>query len=507
MSIDLKFYYQLVIRRLPVMAVIFTLCAGLGVALAMTLPPRYTADAKLVVESAQIEANDNNNSRRDNDTEASQHLQIIRQRLSTRANMVDIANKFRVFRGEGNLSPDEVVERMRDQTDIKISAGRNRATLMEISFTSDRAKISSDVVNELVTLVLSEDAEIRGDGSRQTLEFYIRQVERLDQQLAKQSAEIVAFKEANKDALPDSLQYRLDRRATLQERVNLSIRDRASLTDQRDRLILIGSESGQANLPLTAEEELLRQYHAELVEWEVVLDGKTNPKVKVLKAKIAELERRIAEDDSPEQSAAKSVLDLQLAEIDSRIAFIDEEIKRGEAELEELRVAIEATPSVANRLEQLDREYANTQTLYNRAVADRADAQTGDQIVVDNKDQRVTVIEQATPPSAPTSPNRKLIAGGGVFAGTALAGFFFFLTELLNRTIRRPVDLMRGLGVQPLATIPYLEEESVRRRRRAMKTILVAGILIAIPVGLWALHTFYLPLELVIEQVLDRVGL
>ena len=198
---------------------------------------------------------------------------------------------------------------------------------------------------------------------------------------------------------------------------------------------------------------------------------------------------------------------MQLAEIDSRIAFIDEETKRGEDELEELRIAIEATPSVANRLEQLEREYVNTQTQYTRAVAERAAAQTGDQIVANNKDQRVTVIEQATPPSAPTSPNRKLIAGSGVFAGSALAALFFVLTELLNRTIRRPVDLMRGLGVQPLATIPYLEEESVRRRRRALKTILVVGILIAIPIGLWAIHTFYLPLELVIEQVLDRVGL
>lgn len=504
MNFDLKFYYQLVIRRLPVMAVIFTLCAGIGVALAMTMPPKYTADARLVVEGAQIATNTR---RPQDDTEASQHLQIIQQRLMTRANLVDIANKFRVFRGEGNLSPDEVVERMRDQSEIKISAGRNRATFMSIAFTSNRAKISSDVVNELVTLVLAEDAEIRGVGSRQTLEFFVQQVQRLDEELAKQSAEIVAFKEANKQALPDSLQYRLDRRATLQERLNLSIRDRASLMDQRDRLVALGQDSTPQAVPLTAEEQLLQQYKAELVEWEVVLSGNSNPKVEVLKAKISELERRIAEMPPPEQSEASSVLDLQLAEIDSRIAFIDEEIERGEAELEQLRVAIEATPSVANRLEQLEREYVNTQTLYNRAVADRATAQTGDQIVVNNKDERVTVIEQASPPSAPTSPNRKLIAGGGVFAGSGLAALFFVLTELLNRTIRRPVDLVRGLGVQPLATIPYLEEESIRRRRRALKTILVAGILIAIPIGLWAIHTFYLPLELVIEQVLDRVGL
>ena len=504
MNFDLKFYAQLVIRRLPVMAVIFTLCAGVGVALAMTMPPKYTADARLVVEGAQISAS---NARNNDDTEASQHLQIIRQRLMTRANLVDIANKFRVFRGEGNLSPGDVVDLMREQTNINISAGRNRATFMTISFTSSRAKISSDVVNELVTLVLAEDAELRIDGSRQTLEFYVQQVERLDEELSQLSAEIVAFKEANKESLPDSLQYRLDRRATLQERVNLAIRDRASLSDQRDRLNTLRNNERPQVVPLTAEEQLLQQYKGELVEWEVVLKGNSNPKVEVLKAKIAELERRIAEMPVPEEAEASSVLELQLAEIDSRIAFIDEEIKRGEDELEELRIAIEATPSVANRLEQLEREYVNTQTQYTRAVAERAAAQTGDQIVANNKDQRVTVIEQATPPSAPTSPNRKLIAGSGVFAGSALAALFFVLTELLNRTIRRPVDLVRGLGVQPLATIPYLEEESVRRRRRALKTILVVGILIAIPIGLWAIHTFYLPLELVIEQVLDRVGL
>ena len=504
MSSDIKFYYQLLIRRLPVMIVIFTLCAGVGVALALTMPPRFTADARLLVESAQIPGELAESTVQ---IEDSKQLQIIQQRLMTRSNLVDIANKFGVFRGEGNLTPDEIVEQMRELTDIRTSAGRDRASLMNISFTSSNARASADVVNEFVTIVLSEDAEIRADGSRETLAFFMQQTQRLDDQLSKQSAEIVAYKEANKDALPESLQYRLNRRATIQERMNLSLRDRASLVDQRDRLLAIGLENGQQTVALSAEEQLLLQYKSELVEWEVVLSSGTNPKVEVLKAKIAELERRI--ENSPENGVdtVSSVLDLQLSEIDSRIKFIDQEIERSEAELVTLRTAIEATPSVANRLDQLEREYQNTQTLYNRAVADRAAAQTGEQIEVNKKGARFTVIEQAVEPSSPTSPNRKLIAGGGVFAGSALAAVFFVLTELLNRSIRRPIDLTRSLGVQPLATIPFIEEESVRRRRRALKTIFVVGILIAIPVGLWALHTFYLPLELLIEKVLDRVGL
>ena len=140
-------------------------------------------------------------------------------------------------------------------------------------------------------------------------------------------------------------------------------------------------------------------------------------------------------------------------------------------------------------------------------MASRAAARTGADIEAGSKSERVRTLEYAVKPNSPTSPKRKLIAGGGVLAGTALASLFFILAELLNRAIRRPVDLVRGLGVQPLATIPYIEEEGVKRRRRALKTILVVGTLIAIPTVLWAIHTYYLPLDLLIEKAMTQAGL
>ena len=123
------------------------------------------------------------------------------------------------------------------------------------------------------------------------------------------------------------------------------------------------------------------------------------------------------------------------------------------------------------------------------------------------KGERVVLIEQAAIPQRPNSPNRKLIAGGGVFAGSGLAAVFFVLTELVNSAIRRPGDLVKGLGVQPLATIPFIEEASVRRRRRILKILFILFVLTAIPFGLWSLHTYYLPLDLLFERVLERVGI
>ena len=159
------------------------------------------------------------------------------------------------------------------------------------------------------------------------------------------------------------------------------------------------------------------------------------------------------------------------------------------------------------RLEELEREYENTQSLYNEAASARAKAQTGEQIEFSSKGERVSVIEQAAVPNAPTWPKRKLIAGGGVFAGAALAAVFFVLTELLNRTIRRPIDLMRGLGVQPLATIPYIELPGDRKKRRFTNGFIVFLIIAAIIAALWTVHTQYLPLDLLFDRFVEQLGL
>ncbi len=54
MNSDIRFYWSLLLRRLPVMTVIFGICAAIGLGLALTLPPRYEASASLLVESPQI---------------------------------------------------------------------------------------------------------------------------------------------------------------------------------------------------------------------------------------------------------------------------------------------------------------------------------------------------------------------------------------------------------------------------------------------------------------------
>ena len=52
--LDLRFYFALLLRRLPYFLIFTVAGAAVGVTLALTLPPSFEAQARLVVESEQI---------------------------------------------------------------------------------------------------------------------------------------------------------------------------------------------------------------------------------------------------------------------------------------------------------------------------------------------------------------------------------------------------------------------------------------------------------------------
>ena len=142
MNPDIRFYLALAVRRLPVMMVLFLMGAGIGLGLALTLPPKFVATARLLVESAQISGDFVTSTVQ---TSSDKQLQIIEERLMTRANMIDVANKYNVFENREEMDPNTVFEVMSALTDIQVRAGdRRRVTIMTISFESGDPRIAAD---------------------------------------------------------------------------------------------------------------------------------------------------------------------------------------------------------------------------------------------------------------------------------------------------------------------------------------------------------------------------
>ena len=490
----------------------------------MKLPATWSTSARLLVEAPQIPSNMVASTVQ---ISAVEQLDIIQQKLLTRANLIDIANKFDVFEDTAAMGPDRVVREMQGATRIRRTTGRNQATLLVISFSARSGQIAAGVVNEYVTLALEENADIRVSRAETTLSFFQQEVDRLNQELSRQSAKIASFRSENLDALPEDQNYRQGRQALLQERLSRLERDLASAQQQRVDMVEIFEATGSVTTstqaaPLSREEQQLATVSAEL-DRALQVYSEQHPIVVRLLARVVDLEAAVAaqlaiasqqtdldtaqEPEAQQMTPERAMLQASLTEIDGRIKLLETGIVETTAALEQLQNAIGRSASIGIELATLDREYTNLQGRYNSAVNNLNSARMSERIETTAQGQRITVIENANVPRAPTGPNRSRIVMMGIATGFALACAYFVALELLNRTVRRPAELLSRFNVAPIAIIPYMENRRERILRRGGILLATVVALLGVPLTLWYIDTNYLPLELVVQRGLARLGL
>lgn len=517
MNSDIRFYLSIFMRRLPLFAAVAGSISAAAIVVSLQLPAQYQSSALLLVESPQIPTNLAASTVQ---TDAGEQLEIMEQRLLTRANLLDIADEFDVFAGRGTIFPDQIVREMRQRTQFNARSGRNRATLFTISFESENPETAAAVVNSYVTRVLDDNVELRTARAGDTMEFFEQEVARLGADLERQSARILEFKNRNINALPENLNFRLQRLSSIRERVVQIDQEIDGLGQQRERLILVFNATGNVSEGLaqqSPEQQELAALQDELAD-ALSVYSEQNPRVRLLKARVDALEARVADaatasETNPATAASEStvapatVLDIQLLEIDSRVERLEEQRERLVEETQQLQTSIDATPANAVALEALERQYANLQSQYDGALRRQAAAETGERIETLSKGERISVLNQPVVSREPTSPNRPKIAAAGTGAGIMLASALVVLLELLNRSIRRPVDITRGLGIVPLATLPMIRTPGETIRRRSLIALLFLALVVGVPAILYYIHVAIMPLDLAIDRIMARFGL
>lgn len=267
---------------------------------------------------------------------------------------------------------------------------------------------------------------------------------------------------------------------------------------------------------LTPLQQRLEAARQALSDAELIYSA-TNPKLLMLEARVKQLEDQASaeavaasglttEVEDQQLSQQEAQFRAQISDLDSQIALLQSESEELNAEIAELEALILEAPANGVGLSKLQRDFNNTQGQYNTAVARLSQAATGERIELLAKGQRISVIEQAIRPERPTSPNRPMIMMGGVAAGMFTGLAVILLMELLNKSIRRPVELTNKLGITPIAVLPYVRTDREIFVKRMMVFGAIAFFIIFIPIGMYAVHTLVVPLETILEPFLNRVG-
>ncbi len=507
-NIDLKFYFAVFLRRLPYFAVIVALVAAVGVTIAAILPPTYRSSASMLVEPQQIPGELAQTTVEVNPYE---QAQIIEQRIMTGTNLLELAERIGLYADAPEMTSGAMVGDIRgriefigfepDETQMR---GLPGATIIGVAFEAPTAEFAVLGANELVNLVLAENVRLRTDRAGDTSEFFQAEVDRLAGEIERQAARIAEMKTANVDALPDSLAARRAQQQREQERLLALEREEAALRNQRATVLWVFERTGRASAlgALSPEEQELEGLQSQLRQQRTIYSA-TSPQVRILETRIAALEDLVAEqrtaravpDADGNATAPASELEVELAPIDARLEFIGQDKALIEQTLAELDASVAATPTNEMTLSSLERGLANLTSQYQAAVANLGQASIGERIEVLSKGERFSLIEPPTEPGSPASPNRVLIASAGVVGGVGLGLGFVMLLELLNRSIRRPVEIADRIGAQPFATIPYIRTRREKRWKRGVITTTLLVIAIGIPLALLAVHTLYMPLD------------
>ena len=509
MKSNLSFYFAVFLRRIHYFLIVFLTVAAISITLARILPPSYYSEARLVVEPPVIDTSSGRP--QPGQLGAAEELQIIEEQLMTRQNLLDIARRENAFENMGDMTADEIVAKMVKKTSITRIAGRGQATLMYVGFSSTDPKKAATIVNDYVSLILKNNAAEKLARANSKLEFFQRETDRLGALLQDQSAKITEFKNSNIDALPDTLNYRLSQQTTLQDQLNTIQRQLANLQEQRRNLVDLFNATGQVGNAsgnnLSPEQKTLIKLQDQLRQALAVYSPE-NPKVKLIQKQIEQQKAIVAGQISAGSGGTNnpnSLLDINLASIDSQIKILEDQHKQVTDQLAKLKDSIDRTPANAIKLGELDREYQNTQRQYNTAVANLSQASINERVQSDSKGQRIAVIEPPTVPNKPAKPNRLLIAVGGTLFGAFLGAALIALLELLNNSIRRPTEITKQLGITPIATVPYIRTPMELVMRRAVLSLVFVVVVIGIPAALYAIHTYYMPLDLIYDKLAHKI--
>jgi hypothetical protein len=129
--------------------------------------------------------------------------------------------------------------------------------------------------------------------------------------------------------------------------------------------------------------------------------------------------------------------------------------------------------AVLRRKEVLQNEYQRIQDrLQSANLAETFESAQGG--------ERFTLVHAPSVPKLPVYPNRIGLILLGLVFGSALAGVGAALAESSDKRVRTARDVILPDGVPMLASIPFINNKSDRRRRAIMLTSFVAAYGLAI---------------------------
>jgi polysaccharide biosynthesis transport protein len=510
--------YVLIFRRRAILLVtVFVGVLAASLLIAVVVPSVYESTGTIMVESQRIQEDLSSTKA---DSVVDERIEVIRQRVITRENLLKIIDKFSLYSDSTrSLTSTEKIDLMRSQIGIEplrvnTKNKRQQVTIaFKVSFEGRSPEVAQGVANALVTLFLDENIKTRTERATETTEFLTQEANKLKSELESVENQIAEYKQKNANALPEHLQVHMsmigraeaeikelerEYRAIQEEIKSLQV-ELGAAKESRSKTARAGDDSSNhaEHLDKLKAEyaRLLSQYTAE------------HPDVRALRRRIEALE---SNESTPAASGGRG-LSLEAAKIQTRIDTGNARMDSISGQLMGLRGKlgsyerqITQTPQVERGLAALIRDHQNAQRKYEEIRAKQLNARITENLEQENKAERFALLEPPDKPVKPIRPDRIKIILVGFFGSIGAAFGLVYAVESMNRRIRGVDTLTAAMRHRPLVVIPYIttRDETAHLKKKVTVTLAIVGM--GVMSALVALHFFYMPIDLLFFKVMGR---
>lgn len=214
---DLQDYLISIRKRKTGILVIAATVMLIAAAVAFLLPPNYKSSATILIEQQEIPQELVMSTVT---SYAAERIQMIQARVMSRANLLEIVDKFNLYADERKYkTTEEILQEITDNISLDVISadvvdprtGRpSTATIaFSLSFEGENPTTVQRVANELASLYLNENLKNRTQKAEDTSDFFQQETTRLSTLINDLEHKLADFKQKNADMLPELQQLNL----------------------------------------------------------------------------------------------------------------------------------------------------------------------------------------------------------------------------------------------------------------------------------------------------------
>jgi succinoglycan biosynthesis transport protein ExoP len=420
----------------------FLILTAAGLLAAFLLPTVYRSAATLLVQSQDLPT-----TVVDSPVTGAidQRIARIREQVLSRGDLISTIEQNDLYPDERRSKPmSKIIEEMRHATVVGALAGdigqesgsQNKTIAISMTFDYPDAGKAQAVLQGFVAKFLSMDtADVEGQASL-TVRFLQDQANKLQTQIAQLESQLTALKMRNGSALASSSAPAMIDTGGFTSQITSLQNENRQLLIQSQRPVERNSALATAEANLAAAQSQYSDSHPDVIQ--------ARNKVELL--------RRLA----PPQTDGRAGIQAQIAANNQAIQTL---IAQRDASVSRVNSAMAGqarAPAVLEEAAQMENRVTALRAQYETVSGNLLKAQNSSRMASEQRAERLSLVEPASLPDRPQSPNRPLLILAGALAGL-LGGIVLALgLEIIRKPIRSPKQL-EALGVPVIGVVPLLK--------------------------------------------------